>query len=97
MKESVTEIGSVVLSKMGRDSGRYFIVVDKFQSNNSDFLLIADGEFHKLNNPKKKNVKHISNTQVVNSSIAEKLVLGKKVFDSEVRSALKEFNAPETI
>ena len=87
MKEDV-QIGSVVLSTQGRDKGMYFVVVAK----GKDLYYLADGGMRKLKAPKKKNVKHVSNSGVVLESIAAKLTEGKKVFDSEVKSALRQFN-----
>lgn len=81
-------IGSVVLSTQGRDKGMYFVVTE---IGNGVYFL-ADGGMRKLKAPKKKNVKHVSNSGVVLTSIAAKLTEGKKVFDSEVKSALRQFN-----
>ena len=81
-------IGAVVLSTQGRDKGMYFVVV----SVGKDVVYLADGGMRKLNAPKKKNVKHVSYSGVVLESIAVKLAESKKVFDSEVKSALRQFN-----
>ena len=83
------QIGSVVLSTQGRDKGMYFVVVAK----DKDLYYLADGGMRKLKSPKKKNVKHVSNSGIVLESIAAKLAEGKKVFDSEVKSALRQFNS----
>lgn len=87
MNEYDIRVGSVVLSKQGRDKDMYFLVV----SVNKGFVFLADGGMRKLNAPKKKNVKHVSSSGVVLEAIAEKLVTGKKVFDSEVKSAMRQF------
>ena len=87
MTESIS-IGSVVLSTQGRDKGMYFVVV----SVGRDVVYLADGGMRKLAAPKKKNVKHVSHSGVVLEGIAGKLHEGKKVFDSEVKSALRQFN-----
>ena len=50
--------GSVVKSLAGRDQDRYYVAV----SVEDRFILIADGKLHKLEAPKRKNVKHISPT-----------------------------------
>ncbi|MBQ7914259.1 MAG: KOW domain-containing RNA-binding protein [Clostridia bacterium] len=88
MNEYDIRVGSVVLSTQGRDKGMYFLVV----SVGKGFVFLADGGMRKLNAPKKKNVKHVSFSGVVLEAIAEKLTTGKKVFDSEVKSALRQFN-----
>lgn len=88
MKENGIAVGSVVLSTQGRDKGGYFLVT----AVGENFVLIADGGSRKLSAPKKKNVKHISDSGVKLEMIAQKLAEGKKVFDSEVKSALRQLN-----
>ena len=83
-------IGSVVLSTQGRDKGMYFVVT----SLGNGVVYLADGGMRKLAAPKKKNVKHVSDSGVALETIAVKLAEGKKVFDSEVKSALRQFNQP---
>lgn len=87
MKDGIG-IGSVVLSTQGRDKDMYFVVT----SVGKDVVYLADGGMRKLAAPKKKNIKHVSNSGVVLETIAQKLNEGKKVFDSEVKSALRQFN-----
>ena len=87
MNESIN-VGSVVLSTQGRDKGMYFVVV----AVGRDVVYLADGGMRKLNAPKKKNVKHVSDSGAALENIAGKLAEGKKVFDSEVKSALRQFN-----
>lgn len=86
MKENNIVVGSVVLSKMGRDKGNYFVVVAVGNS-----VYICDGDRHRLASPKKKNPKHLSDTGTVLELIANKLANNKKVFDSEINSAIRQF------
>ena len=58
--------GLVVCSKAGRDSGRYFIVLEILSP---EYVLIADGQKHRLAHPKKKKVKHLKLTEDVLESI----------------------------
>lgn len=80
------EPGSVVLSKAGRDSGKYFLVVGAVDEN---YVLLADGGLRRLAKPKKKKIKHVAQTPHILEGIGNKLKEGKKVFDAEIRSALK--------
>ena len=82
-------IGTVVLSKCGRDKGRYFMVC---QVTGDGYVFLADGSMRKLASPKKKKIKHVAATNDRLHAIAEKLANGKKVFDSELRSAFKAYN-----
>ena len=82
-------IGMVVLSKCGRDKGRYFMVC---KVTGDGYVLLADGAMRKLARPKKKKIKHVSATNDRLQAIGEKLASGKKVFDSELKAALKVYN-----
>jgi len=83
------ELGQVVYSKAGRDSGRYFVVVEIVDDV---FVKIADGDLRKIKKPKLKKIKHLKSNGDKLDKIAEKLIQGAQVFDSELRSALKAFN-----
>lgn len=50
-------VGLLAYSKCGRDRKRLFCVVDLIDE---DFVLIADGNLHKTESPKKKRLKHLS-------------------------------------
>ncbi len=85
MKNIVT--GSVVMSTQGRDKDMYFVVVGV----GDGVVYLADGGMRRLASPKKKNIKHVSDSGTVLETIAQKLTEGRKVFDSEVKSALRQF------
>ncbi|MFA5449940.1 MAG: KOW domain-containing RNA-binding protein [Clostridia bacterium] len=87
--EKQIELGSVVYSKAGRDSGRFFTVVE---ITDADFVKIADGKLRKLASPKKKRIKHLKSQGVILAEIAEKLVAGEEIKDAEVRKALYSYN-----
>ena len=78
--------GSVVVSTAGRDSGKSFVVISVEGDN---YVYIADGTLRRLVKPKKKKIKHISLTPHMLEGIGDKFNEGKKVFDAEIRSALK--------
>lgn len=80
------EIGRVVISKSGRDKERPFLIVEL---PGEPYVLIADGALRRLRKPKKKKLKHLELTDIVLKSIQDKLKQGTKVFDAELRSALK--------
>ena len=80
------ELGQVVLSKAGRDSGRCFAVVEIVSP---DYVKIADGDLRRIKNAKLKKVKHLKTTEVVLDKIKDKLENGRQVFDAELFSALR--------
>ena len=92
MKVNVPEIGGICQSTQGRDKGRYYIIKEIAEGG---FVLVTDGNFKKLAAPKKKRLKHLRLLPEKAESIGAKLESGDKVFDTEVYSALKTYNAPE--
>lgn len=50
------QVGNVVKSLKGHDTGRVYLVVAVL---NADFVLLADGKYRKLDYPKQKRIKHL--------------------------------------
>ncbi|HBN96843.1 MAG TPA: KOW domain-containing protein [Firmicutes bacterium] len=50
------EVGQLVTSKMGRDSGKKYVVVESLNDNQVN---VADGFVRKMDRPKRKNGKHL--------------------------------------
>lgn len=78
-----------MFSKAGRDSGRYYAVVELVGESQ---VKIADGDLRRIKNAKSKNVKHLQSSGDVLPKIAEKLKNGAQVFDAELFSALRFYN-----
>lgn len=74
-------LGQVVLSKAGKDSGSFYVVLRE----EGDFAYIADGRLRKAEKPKRKRKKHLAPT---------KTVLAPRDYetDSQLRAALSKFN-----
>lgn len=90
--DTEVRIGSVVLSKSGRDKDGWFMVVKLLGEG---YVALADGKIRKIAAPKKKKLKHVQVTPDVLEVIGKKLSDGKKVFDSELASALRIYNKKE--
>ena len=86
MDKIPVEPGRVVLSRSGRDAGKYFVILRVIDEN---YVLLCDGQLRKLANPKKKKLKHLAIKPECIDSLREKLLNDKRIFDSEVRSALE--------
>lgn len=82
-------LGRVVYSKAGRDSNRYFIICDVIDSS---FVRVVDGDLRKVENPKKKNIKHLRLQPQKVEALAEKFRRGEPVTNAEVRKALESLN-----
>ena len=79
--------GDIVTSVSGRDKNRYYIVM----SAGERIVEICDGDLHKVDKIKKKNVKHIKNVGSFSEIIGEKILKGEKISDSEIRKILSAF------
>jgi large subunit ribosomal protein L14e len=86
VQETPLELGSIVQTRAGRDKGRYFVVVNIIDD---DYVHIVDGALRKLANPKRKKRKHLDITGEVHEGLRVKIMQGTRIFDSEVRSCLK--------
>ena len=87
MKE--IKVGSVVFSKAGRDQGSFYVVTEIVDEN---YVKIADGDLRRVDTPKLKKIKHLKTDGEIIEKLAEKFEEGKKVFDAEVKSALRSYN-----
>ena len=90
MKKTEAVHGGVCVSTQGRDKGRYYLIKEVLGGG---FVLVADGKYKVLASPKKKSLKHLKLLPVRAEEIAAKLTSGVKVYDSEVYTALKAYNA----
>lgn len=83
------KLGEIVFSVAGRDKDRYYVVVAEEEDKK---VRVADGEFKSIKNAKLKNIKHVKSSGVILEKIAQKLIDGDQVFDTEIRSALRSYN-----
>ena len=65
-------VGQLVRSKAGRDKGVDFVGV----KSDNGYVYVADGRMRKLENPKKKKIKHIQGSYKVSDSLAELIESG---------------------
>ena len=77
----------IIMSLAGRDKGKLFYVMD-IEEN---YVLIADGKGRKLENPKRKKLKHVRRVTRTETRVAAKIQNGDKVLNSELRRDLATF------
>ena len=87
MNKLPVEIGSIVISKAGRDQGRRFLVVGEVDE---DFVMVANGALRKMDRQKKKRRKHLKPAGIVVEALRERLAAGRPVEDHELRDWLSE-------
>ena len=81
------QIGQIVYSKAGRDSGTPFVIV----SVEGDYAYIVNGDSRPLARPKKKKGKHIQPTNDVEHALATKIATGAYVHDAEIVKLLRVY------
>ena len=72
------EIGTIVKSKKGHDTGRIYLVTAVLSE---DFVLVCNGKHRKLDNPKQKRVKHLE--------VISKAELPEGLNDAKLRKVCK--------
>jgi len=83
------KLGEIIISKAGRDSGRYFVVMwDK-----DEYIGLCDGDLRKTDSIKKKKKKHVKKIGKVCEYLNGKLMDAAKVTNSEVRRSIAEYTA----
>lgn len=80
-------IGRLAISSSGKDKGYIFMIYSSGINN----VNLVDGNLRRINNPKKKNIKHIEILNTKSEKISEKIKTNKKVFDSEIYSFIKNY------
>lgn len=59
-------VGQYVISKMGRDKGRTFIVLEVVDT---EFVLVGDGDLRKVEKPKRKKARHLQPTKTISEAV----------------------------
>ena len=77
----------IIESLAGHDKGKFFYVID----TEDNYVLIADGKGRKLENPKRKKLKHVRRVSRTETRVAMKILNGDNVLNSELRRDLATF------
>ena len=77
-------ISDVVVSTAGRDQGELFYVVDE----DPIYLMLANGKDRTLDKPKRKKRRHVQKVLRSETRVAQKILSGDKVLNSELRRDL---------
>ncbi len=81
------DIGQIVKSKAGRDKGKNFVVFDKIDAKH---VLIVDGFLRRVDNPKKKRIKHLAKTNIISDEIRASILNDKKISNAFIRKELEK-------
>ena len=77
----------IVISLAGRDKDQLFYVIE-IEDN---YVFLADGKGRKLENPKRKKLKHVRRVTRTETRVAAKILNGDKVLNSELRRDLAAY------
>ena len=77
-------ISDVVVSTQGRDAGQWFYVI----AEDPAYLYLANGKDRSLDKPKRKKRKHVQKVLRSETRVADKIRLGDKVLNGELRRDL---------
>jgi len=90
----VTEVkvGQVVESIAGRDKGFHMIV---YGIIDNEYVTVVDGRHRRVENPKKKKLKHLHLTPKVASRFVKNIQTGIVPTNEEVREYLDELVGPD--
>ena len=87
-------VGQVVLSRQGKDRGKFYVVVG-FEK---DRLTLADGERFNVSRPKRKNPRHVQRTSHLAAELVE-LIEAKRDIDRgrfcQILVGLRDVSAEE--
>ncbi|MBC7087055.1 MAG: KOW domain-containing RNA-binding protein [Tissierellales bacterium] len=82
-------IGQVVKSRAGRDKGRIFVILEIIDK---EHVYVVDGDLRKLDNPKKKKVKHLVVYNTIIQEMKDKIENEVKINNAYIRKILEPFN-----
>ncbi len=84
----ILPVGTVVRSKAGRDKGQFYL---SGECEPPDIVYLYDGKYRKLENPKKKKLKHLATTNTVIPDMESILQAPDQRYNKFIRTALKRF------
>jgi len=85
--EAKFNIGEIVEVLMGRESGKYMIIIEVGDRQ----VYLADGDKRKFDRPKKKNTRHIRSTGFIAKEIVDSIADSGRVSNAKLRYVLQEF------
>ena len=76
------EIGNVVRSLKGKDAGKVYVV---YSIIDKDFVSLVNGDTRKIDNPKRKRIKHI---EVVDNAL---IINKQNLLDADIKKVCKSY------
>ena len=80
-----SSLGTLVISKAGRDIGELFIIIGILDDK---YVFISNGSQRSIEKPKKKKIKHLEFTSIVAEQIRDTIISDKQLTNSMVKKFL---------
>lgn len=88
------ELGQLVKSAAGRDTGHIYVVTGLTEPK---YVLLTDGRERSVAKPKKKNIRHVNVLNSIAKDVAEMLKTGAKVTDEDIRRTITSLCKPDNM
>lgn len=84
----IPQVGQIVKVIRGRDTNKHAVVIRVMDER---FVLIADGDKRKFDQPKKKNLLHLQLQDRISREVADSIRESGRVTNGKLRFALAQF------
>ncbi len=85
-------LGQIVKVLRGRDQGKAAVIIKILDHR---FVLVADGDKRKFDQPKKKNMNHLQLTDHISTEVLNSLIESGRVTNGKLRYAVNKFMESE--
>lgn len=85
---TIVDIGEIVEILMGRDKGKFAIIIGVEDVN---YVNLVDGDKRKIDNPKRKNLRHIKTTGYISKEIVDHIKENAKISNAKLRYVLQDY------
>ncbi len=82
------QVGQIVKTLMGRDAGTVYVIIGVVDDR---FVLIADGDKRKFDQPKRKNLQHLELQPMISSEVVHSLQESGRVTNGKLRYAVNVY------
>lgn len=79
-------IGKLVFSKAGRDKNNPYLIVNVIAE---DYVYLANGSTKKIEMPKKKKIKHLNFTEIIDEELKNSILNNEDNLDLKIKNFIK--------
>lgn len=79
-------VGRIVFSRAGRDKDNPYLILDVIDEN---YVYLVNGDTKKIEMPKKKRIKHLNFTEIVDEQLIEAIKNNDSNLDLKIKNFIK--------